>query len=43
MKKMGIAVFCVLSLLMLSLVGSAAAYNAAFEHILYQGDAAANC
>jgi len=40
MKKTGIAVFCVLSLLVLSLVGSAVAYNAAFEHTLYQGDAA---
>ena len=42
MKKMGIAIFCVLSLFVLALafVGNAVAYNPAFEHTLYQGDAA---
>jgi hypothetical protein len=42
MKKTGIAIFCVLSLLVLALsfVENAVAYNAAFEHILYNGAAA---
>jgi hypothetical protein len=35
MKKMGIAIFCVLSLFVLSLVGNARAYNAAYTHTLY--------
>jgi hypothetical protein len=39
MKKLGIAIFCMLSLFVLSLVGIAAAYNAAFTHTLYQSDA----
>ena len=40
MTKTSLAVFCVFSLLVLALIGSAAAYNAAFTHTLYQGDAA---
>lgn len=40
MKKIGIAIFCVISLFVLSLAGNAIAYNAAFTHILYQSDAA---
>lgn len=35
MKKISIAVFCVLSLFALSLVGNARAYNSAYTHILY--------
>lgn len=38
MKKISIAIFCVLSLFMLSLVGFATAYNAAFTHTLYAAD-----
>ena len=39
MSKLGIAIFFVLSLFALSLVGIAAAYNAAFTHTLYQAEA----
>jgi hypothetical protein len=40
MKKTGIAIFCLLSLFVLGIAGTATAYNAAFQHSLYQGDAA---
>jgi hypothetical protein len=39
MKKTSLAAFCMLSLLVLSLAGTALAYNDAFVHSLYQGDA----
>ena len=39
MKKLGIAIFCMLSLFALTLAGNAAAYNAAYTHTLYQADA----
>ena len=35
MKKIGIAVFCVLSLFALGLAGSATAYNATYTHTNY--------
>jgi hypothetical protein len=38
MKKVGIAIFCVLSLFALLLVGNVAAYNADYTHILYASD-----
>ncbi len=39
MKKIGIAIFCVISLLVLSLAGTALAYNASITHTLYQSSA----
>jgi hypothetical protein len=38
MKKIGTAIFCLLSIFVIVFAGNAAAYNAAFEHILYAGD-----
>ncbi len=38
-KKLRTATFCILLIFVLSLIGSAAAYNAAFTHTIYQADA----
>jgi hypothetical protein len=38
MKKIGIALFLLLSLFVVSLIGNAAAYNSAFTHTLYAAD-----
>ena len=38
MKKIGIAIFCLLSLLVIAFAGSAVAYDPAYEHVLYAGD-----